>query len=93
VFIFIPSIVRAGKVIYSLRTDTNKTDRHMNAQQATWAMKHDWCRYVFEQEGHGDYTAVVQETGTQLQADGSTTEYSERKTFNDYQALRDWAGY
>lgn len=60
----------------------------MNIKQVEWAESHDWCKYAFE-EIDGRWSVVGE---TQL-VDMNHNVITERLTFNDYQELREWAGY
>lgn len=68
----------------------------MNINQVEWAKSHDWydgSALIESSPLVGQYLVFVVETGTQLQADGTSVEYSSKLSFQDFQELRDWAGY
>lgn len=57
----------------------------MTSKQITWAAQHDWfC-------GANDDTGTVWVREITRQPDGTITESIVR--FDDFQALREWAGY
>ncbi len=59
----------------------------MTRAQVQWAKQHDWYQSVFQDVARefGDMTVIVREVVT-----GMPTRYLR---FNDYHALRAWAGY
>ena len=67
----------------------------MTAQQAKWAMQHDWARvynFVDTNDLTKGYYVMVRDSGTKL-VNGISVEFSELVTFEDYEELREWAGY
>jgi hypothetical protein len=65
-------------LIYTQQPDKQEY-RKMNNSQADWAAQHDWfVRYTEDHDG--DFWVTVKEDGKELD-------------FDNFQELRDWAGY
>lgn len=63
----------------------------MTRRQAAWASTHDWFEDAVCIEG--EFTVGVVESGSNLHADGTKSEYTEYLLFADFDQLYAWAGY
>ena len=63
----------------------------MTESQARWAQDHDWHLSAHLAGPQGEYGWSVRVGEVTEMPDGS--EHYEELVFNDYQQLREWAGY